>query len=98
MSPKYFNESEFEVCLSTLSELKTQVKTGLDANEALERSKLLLLDLIDHKIPIKMIVKHFHNHNIKIPYSRISAYIKTIRPKSTAKRKPPVKKVDGVQP
>ncbi len=84
---KYYSELDVESCLSTIHELKTKVKTGLDANEVLERSKERFLELLEWKIPAYMIVKHFHEHNINIPQNKIKAYITSIRPKSKQKTK-----------
>lgn len=83
---KYYDEQNVESCFNSILDLKMQVKTGIDANEVLEKFKPALLDLLEAKVPVKMIVKHFHTHDVKIPQNILTRFISSIRPKKKVKR------------
>lgn len=87
MATKYFNEVDVLTCIDTLLELKNQPKDGFNAAEVLDKSKDVILELLEAKIPVKTIVKHFHEHNLNIPANVITKYIASIRPKTKTKRK-----------
>lgn len=88
MKTQYYNEADVTQCLETLLELKKPPVTGLNADDVLEQSKSIFLELFEAKVPVKVIIKHFYSHNINIPQHKISRYLASIRPKAKQKRKP----------
>lgn len=83
---KYYEEQNVESCFNSILDLKQQSKTGIETSEVLEKFKPVLLELLEAKIPVKTIVKHFHTHDVKIPQNILSKFISSIRPKKKVKR------------
>lgn len=83
---KYYEEQNVESCFNSILDLKQHAKTGIGTSEVLEKFKPALLELLEAKIPVKTIVKHFHTHDVKIPQNILSKFIATIRPKKKVKR------------
>lgn len=88
MQSKYYDEQNVENCFATILQLKDKVKTGLDTTEVLNKFKLVFIELLDAKIPVKMIVAHFHSHEVNIAQNTLAKYIATLRQKKMAKLSP----------
>lgn len=84
---KYYNENDVDACISNLLTLKSQAVIGMDSTAVLEKSKPVLLELIEAKIPVKTIVKHYHDNNVNISAIIIGKYLASIRPKAKTRRK-----------
>lgn len=87
MQSKYYDEQNVETCFTSILTLKTNVKTGLSTIEVLEKFKPVFLELIESNVPVKMIIEHFHTHEVKIPRNTLSKYISSIRPKKETRIK-----------
>lgn len=85
MPTKYYNEQNVENCFATILQLKQKAKTGLDTAEVLDKFKPAFIELLEAKIPVKMIIEHFHSHEIHIAQNILTKYIATLRAQTVAK-------------